>query len=39
MPDRVRSKLRSLPWMDDAAVERVAEDSARRVRAASGAGR
>ena len=32
MPDRVRAKLRSLPWMDDAAIAALEEDSARRIR-------
>jgi hypothetical protein len=32
MPDRVRAKLRSLPWMDDAAIATLEEDSARRIR-------
>jgi KDO2-lipid IV(A) lauroyltransferase len=34
MPDRVLAKLRTLPWMDDAAIDRLRADTERRLRAA-----
>ncbi|MFO0963384.1 MAG: lysophospholipid acyltransferase family protein [Phycisphaerales bacterium] len=39
LPDRVKAKLRTLPWMDDAQMERLERDCERRGRELAGAAR
>lgn len=37
LPERIRAKLRALPWIDDAAMARLEDDCARRGRELAGA--
>jgi hypothetical protein len=37
IPDRIKAKLRSLPWMDDAQMARLEADAERRGRELAGA--
>ncbi len=37
LPDRIKAKLRSLPWMDDAQMDRLERDAAERGRELAGA--
>ena len=36
LPDRIKAKLRTLPWIDDAAIERLEADALRRGRELAG---
>jgi hypothetical protein len=32
LPERIKTKLRTLPWMNEAMIERISADTDRRVR-------